>query len=118
MYAYAEVFIERAGVRALPLAAVASSGDQTYCWAYENGHAVRTAIKTGVSDGKWIEVINRRLPASRAAGRTTWFELTNVCSLARPVPSRLRCDSVPGDNRTAHLGKQKFTCEPRAAQLC
>jgi hypothetical protein len=67
MYAYARVFIERDGVRALPLAAVTSSGDRTYCWTYRDGRAVRTPIETGVSDGHWIEVIQRRAPAAGAA---------------------------------------------------
>ena len=64
MYAYAKVIIERPGVRALPLAALTYSGDQTFCWMYENGHAVRTEIQTGVSDGEWIEVTNLRRPTA------------------------------------------------------
>jgi multidrug efflux pump subunit AcrA (membrane-fusion protein) len=61
MYAYAKVIIERPGVRALPLAALSYSGDQTFCWKYENGHAVRAETRTGVSDGKWIEVTSLQL---------------------------------------------------------
>ncbi len=67
MYAYAKVIIERPGVRALPLSALTHSGDETYCWEYDNGHAVRTQIDTGVSDGEWIEVTNRLVPASLGA---------------------------------------------------
>ena len=69
MYAYAKVIIERPGVRALPLAALTYSGEQTYCWQNENGKAVRTEIQTGVSDGEWIEVTNRprRAPAAQHA---------------------------------------------------
>jgi hypothetical protein len=66
MYAYAKVIIERPGVRALPVGALVYSGDQAFCWKYENGHAVRTEVQTGVNDGEWIEVTNRRLPGSRA----------------------------------------------------
>jgi HlyD family secretion protein len=58
MYAYAKVIIERPGVRALPVAALSHTGDQTYCWKYVDGHAVRAEIQTGVSDGEWIEVTN------------------------------------------------------------
>ena len=69
MYAYAKVIIERPGVRALPLSALTYSGDKTYCWKYQDGHAVRTEIQTGVSDGEWIEVTNfRRLPAVQRRG--------------------------------------------------
>ena len=39
MYAYANVIIERPGVRALPLSALTHSGDKTYCWMYQDGHA-------------------------------------------------------------------------------
>ena len=39
MYAYAKVIIERPGVRALPLAALTHSGEKTYCWKHEDGHA-------------------------------------------------------------------------------
>ena len=74
MYAYAEVIIERPGVRALPLAALTYRGDQAFYWRYENGKAVRTEIETGVSDGEWIEVTNRRVPGSQAghAGKRSW----------------------------------------------
>jgi HlyD family secretion protein len=64
MYAYAKVIIERPGVRALPVAALSHTGDQTYCWKYVDGHAVRAEIQTGVSDGQWIEVTNVQLPPS------------------------------------------------------
>ena len=62
MYAYVKVIIERPDVQALPLTALVHSGDQTFCWLYESGKAVRTEVETGVSDDKWIEVSNRRPP--------------------------------------------------------
>jgi multidrug efflux pump subunit AcrA (membrane-fusion protein) len=61
MYAYGKVIIERPNVRALPTAALVSSGEKTYYWRYEDGHAVRTEVQTGVSDGKWTEVTSRQL---------------------------------------------------------
>ena len=64
MYAYAKVIIERPGVRALPVSALTYSGDKTFCWRYQNGHAVRTEIRTGVSDGQWIEVTKLQRPAA------------------------------------------------------
>ncbi len=75
MYAYGKVTIERPGVRALPVSALMHLGDKTilqvgersFCWMYENGHAKRIEVETGVSDGEWIEVTNRRTPGSGAA---------------------------------------------------
>ncbi len=75
MYAYARVMIERPGVRALPLAALMHLGDKTVlhvgektlCWLYENGRAKRYEVETGVTDGEWIEVTNRRTPGAGKA---------------------------------------------------
>jgi multidrug efflux pump subunit AcrA (membrane-fusion protein) len=71
MYAYGKVIIERPNVQALPVAALTSVGEKTYYWRYEKGHAVRTEIQTGVSDGEWIEVTNRQLPP-KATGEEPW----------------------------------------------
>ena len=68
MYAYGKVILERPQVRALPVGALSYDADQAYCYNFENGQAVRTAVQTGVSDGEWIEVTNRRLrPPSEAS---------------------------------------------------
>jgi HlyD family secretion protein len=62
MYAYVSVVIERPDVRALPFNALVHNGDQTVCWLYKSGKAVRTELEMGVSDDKWVEVTNRRPP--------------------------------------------------------
>jgi RND family efflux transporter MFP subunit len=72
MYAYARVIIDRPNVRALPMAALTYSGDKTFCWSYEDGRAIRTEIRTGVSDGDWIEVTNRQRP--RTSGTEVAWE--------------------------------------------
>ena len=69
MYAYANVIIERTGVRALPVSALTSSGDRTYCWICQDGRAERTEIQTGVSEGQWIEVTNLRRPTDSSLDR-------------------------------------------------
>jgi multidrug efflux pump subunit AcrA (membrane-fusion protein) len=71
MYAYGKVIIERPNVRALPASAIVRSGDQTYYWRYENGHAVRTEVQTGISDGDWVEVTNR-LQKPKSADDEPW----------------------------------------------
>ena len=38
-------------------------GERSFCWMYENGHAKRIEVETGVSDGEWIEVTHRRAQA-------------------------------------------------------
>ena len=64
MYSYAKVIIERPGARALPVAALTHSGEKTFCWTYKDGRAVRTEVRTGISDGDWIEVTNLQRPTS------------------------------------------------------
>jgi multidrug efflux pump subunit AcrA (membrane-fusion protein) len=76
MYAYAKVTIQRPDVRALPLACLITSGVQTFCMRYEKGRSVRTEIQTGVSDGEWIEVTNRRISAAESStGMDPWVPL-------------------------------------------
>jgi multidrug efflux pump subunit AcrA (membrane-fusion protein) len=77
MYAYAKVIIERSGVRALPFAAISYGGDRTYCWMYKDGRAVRHEVRTGVSDGQWIEVTNLQLPAP-PGGVDLWTPFTGA----------------------------------------
>jgi HlyD family secretion protein len=75
MYAYAKVIIERPGVRALPLSTLTYSGEKAYCWTIDKGHAVRTEVQTGVSDGEWIEVTNRQVPPT-AGQAEDWVQIT------------------------------------------
>lgn len=66
MYAYAKVIIEAPNVPALPVTALTHVGEKSYCWTYKDGKAVRTEVRTGISDGDWIEVTNfQRATASR-----------------------------------------------------
>jgi multidrug efflux pump subunit AcrA (membrane-fusion protein) len=71
MYAYGKVIIERPDVRALPVSALVSSGEDTFYWSYEDGRAVRTNVRKGVSDGEWIEVTSRQLPP-KPNGEDPW----------------------------------------------
>jgi HlyD family secretion protein len=64
MYAYAKVIIDRPGVKALPISALTYSGEKAYCWIYENGHAVRNEVRTGIADGEWIEVVSLQRPTA------------------------------------------------------
>jgi multidrug efflux pump subunit AcrA (membrane-fusion protein) len=56
MYAYAKVIIDRPGARAVPVAALTHSGEKTFAWTYRDGRAQRREVRTGVSDGDWVEV--------------------------------------------------------------
>jgi multidrug efflux pump subunit AcrA (membrane-fusion protein) len=71
MYAYGQVLIDRSNVRALPMEAVTEIGNQPCCYLYVGGKAVRTALQTGIDDGKWIEVTKKRVKGK-------WVDLTGA----------------------------------------
>jgi HlyD family secretion protein len=70
-YAYGKVVIELPSVRALPKKALSHSGGKSFIWGYEKGHAVRTEVQTGATDGEWIEVTNRH-SKSKSLGAGHW----------------------------------------------
>jgi hypothetical protein len=47
-------------------------GEKTFCWIYDDGHAKRIELETGLSDGEWIEVTNRRVARSGASPNDPW----------------------------------------------
>ncbi len=116
MYAYCKVIIERPNVRALPLAALAHSGDTTFYWRYEDGHAVRTEVQTGVSDGEWIEVTNRQLPP-KSVGEEPWAPIDgseqvivgDLSMLAEGTQVRLAETRPTGDAKLASTTPDRRT---------
>ncbi|HEX3446840.1 MAG TPA: efflux RND transporter periplasmic adaptor subunit [Isosphaeraceae bacterium] len=84
MYAYTKVMIERHKVRTLPVSALMHLGDKTvlqvgetsFCWIYNDGRAKRIEVETGVSDGEWIEITNRRAVTSQGEEPWTPFDGT------------------------------------------
>jgi HlyD family secretion protein len=65
MYVTATIIAEHKNVWALPVAAVVTQGEQTFCYRVENGKAVRTAIQIGLrGDGQFVEVVNWQKPGS------------------------------------------------------
>lgn len=77
MYAYASVTIERLGVPSLPMTAITHSGDQTFCWIYKDGKALRNEIRTGVSDGEYVEIVNIQ-PSDGPEADLAWKPVTGA----------------------------------------
>ena len=94
-------------VRALPKAALTHAGGKSFIWRYENGHAVRTEIQTGIEDGEWIEVTNRRVKSKSddrgelGTDRQLGTGAHRAAS-CRPSPKALACaggSTSPGADR-------------------
>jgi multidrug efflux pump subunit AcrA (membrane-fusion protein) len=60
MYAIGELIIERKNVLAVPAATVAEIGEDTICYRLLDGKAVKTIVRSGVSDGVWTELMEWR----------------------------------------------------------
>jgi multidrug efflux pump subunit AcrA (membrane-fusion protein) len=74
MYAYGSIDIERLKVWAIPASSVVEVGNRLCCYLASDGHAVRTQIQAGVSDGTWTEVVQRRTyPTSGEPGNWESF---------------------------------------------
>jgi hypothetical protein len=61
MYAYGTVRFERKNARVLPDAAVTQIDNQTVCYLYDQGKAVRTPIQIGIRSGEWVEVLKKQV---------------------------------------------------------
>lgn len=61
MYAFGEVVIERKKAMTLPQSAVLEIGNETCCYLYEDGKAIRTPVQTGIHTGKWVEVFRKKV---------------------------------------------------------
>jgi multidrug efflux pump subunit AcrA (membrane-fusion protein) len=72
MYAYAKVTIERDSLLTLPVSALTHSGEKTFCWTLNGDRAERNEIKTGISDGEFIEVTNILLGAGDKGAAPRW----------------------------------------------
>jgi RND family efflux transporter MFP subunit len=59
MYAYGSVLIERPDAWAVPLSAIVQLGNKNYCFLLKQGKAVQTQVLAGITDGSWIEIIEK-----------------------------------------------------------
>jgi len=58
-YVYGTVVIERHDVWTVPPACIVAVGEQNVCYLNVDGKAVRTPVRTGISDGKHVELTGK-----------------------------------------------------------
>ena len=86
LYAYASIVSEEhKGVLTLPASAVFSAGGKSYCVAVQGGVARRKEIKTGLGDGKRVEVVSGLAPDDLVV-ETNPIALADGQPLARNEP--------------------------------
>jgi multidrug efflux pump subunit AcrA (membrane-fusion protein) len=78
MYAYVTLTTLREKVWTLPASAVVVKDDEAYCFRVEKSKAVKTPLQIGLSNGKRVEVLRKRLEPARAGARPRWEEVTGT----------------------------------------
>ncbi len=78
MYVQATITVSHPNAWTLPTEAVATEGDQTFCYRVEDGKAVRTPLQTGLRGGGRVEVLKKQVevPAPGEGGR--WEDITGT----------------------------------------
>ena len=74
MYAYGEVVVERPDVRACPSPPSPMPAANRSSGGTKTAARCRTEVETGISDGEWIEVTNRRVK-SDSGGEDNWVPI-------------------------------------------
>jgi RND family efflux transporter MFP subunit len=76
MFVHATIIAEHKNVWALPVTAVVTQGDHTFCYRVENGKAVRTPIQVGLRGDEFVEVLKKQTRLTKAATASGWEDLT------------------------------------------
>jgi RND family efflux transporter MFP subunit len=93
MYMTATLIVERKNVWTLPIAAVATQGEQNFCYRVENGVTVRTRIRVGLRGSEVVEVLSKQTKPSKPGNEAPWEDISgdelvvasNVASLTEGV---------------------------------
>jgi RND family efflux transporter MFP subunit len=93
MYVNATIEVETAKTWKLPLQAVFTDGDKSYCFVVEpsadkQGKAVKTALKIGVANDTDVEILKKRRPAG-ASEKDDWVNITGSEIIVSTNPESL-----------------------------
>jgi RND family efflux transporter MFP subunit len=72
MFVNATIIAEHKNVWSLPVTAVVTHGEQSFCYRLENGKAVRTPIHVGLRGGDLVEVLKKQTKPAKAGGEAEW----------------------------------------------
>ena len=72
MYVTVTIIAEHKNVRALPVAAVVTQGEQTFCYRVESSKTVRTPIQVGLRGSELVEVLAKQTKPAKAGEEAKW----------------------------------------------
>lgn len=90
MYVDVAVIAERRDTWTLPMSAVATEQDQSFCYQLENGKAVRTPLRLGLAGDKLVEVLKKQTTASAASTQDGWEDFTGKEKVIADGVTRLK----------------------------
>jgi HlyD family secretion protein len=72
MYVTATIIAEHKNVWTLPVAAVVTQGEHTFCYRVENGKVMRTPIQVGLRGNELVEVLKKQTKPAKAGEEGPW----------------------------------------------
>jgi RND family efflux transporter MFP subunit len=75
MFVNATIIAERKGTWSLPVSAVVTKDETTFCYRVEDGKAVRQPLKVGLRGNDLVEVLGKRATSAKAA-EAQWEDLS------------------------------------------
>jgi RND family efflux transporter MFP subunit len=76
MYVTVTIIAEHRNVWALPVAAVMTQGEHTFCYRVINGKAVRTPIQLGLRGDEFVEILKKQTLSAKGAQESGWEDVT------------------------------------------
>jgi RND family efflux transporter MFP subunit len=105
-YVNATIIAEHKNVWSLPAAAVATKGEQTFCYRVENGRAVRTPIQVGLwgnePGNELVEVVKKQMKPAKAGEEAPWEDVSGDEVIVASDPASLtdgQAVSVPSGKK-------------------
>jgi RND family efflux transporter MFP subunit len=89
MYVNATIIAEHKNVWSLPATAVASQGEQAFCYRVQNGKTVRTPIQVGLRGNELVEVLKKQTNPAKAAEEARWEDFTGEEVVVASDPASL-----------------------------
>ena len=81
--------MEHRGVWTLPASAVVTKEDESFCYRWDNGKAVRTPLQLGLSGGGLVEVLKKQVKLSKPGQEKVWEDCTGEEEVITSNPSTL-----------------------------
>jgi multidrug efflux pump subunit AcrA (membrane-fusion protein) len=82
MYVSTAITVEHKDVLTLPLSAIVTQGEQSYCFRVEQGKAVRTRLQLGLRDKDVVEVLKKQ-----TAQQSSWEDVAGTEEIVRDAAS-------------------------------